>query len=197
MIRGKTVDEYIANTPNWAEPKLTIVRNIALDVGLTETVKWGAPVYSHKTNILGLGAFKNWVSIWFFNGVFLADDQNILLTAQDKTKGLRQWRFLPDEDVPVEKMRAYILEAMANDEKGLKIEPKRNDEPIEIPLLLKEALEAKPGLMKLFESMSPSHQREYCGYINEAKREETKQRRVEKSIGLIASNKGLNDKYKK
>ena len=197
MIRGKTVDEYISKAPDWAQEKLNAVRQIALDCGLNEAVKWGAPAYVHKTNILGLGAFKNWVSIWFHQGVFLADEAGHLTAAQDETRGLRQWRFLPEEPIPVELMKQYILEAIDNYEKGLKISPKKNTSPVVIPEILKEALKAKPQLWSILQGMTASHQREYCEYINEAKRDETKLRRVEKSIELIAKGAGLNDKYKR
>lgn len=197
MVRAKTVDEYIAKAPDWAQPKLETVRAIALDCGLDETVKWGGPVYVHKTNVLGLGAFKNWVSIWFFNGVFLTDERKLLLTAQAKTKALRQWRFLPVQDIPVDLMKAYIIEAIENDEKGLKITPEKSKRPAEIPALLAEALQAKKGFFEQFSAMSKAQQHEYCAYIKEAKREETKVRRVQKSIELIAKGIGLNDKYKK
>jgi len=176
---------------------LEIVRQIALDLGLSETIKWGGPVYVHKGNVVGLGAFKNWVSIWFFNGVFLADEQKVLLAAQDTTKAMRQWRFKPEEQVPEELMKRYISEAIANDENGLKVTPTRNTKMVETPEILMEALRAKPTLLKAYQSMSASHKREYSEYVNEAKKEETKHRRVQKCIDLIAEQKDLNHKYKK
>ncbi len=196
MIKGKTVDEYILNSPTWAQPKLEEIRQIAVELGLKEDVKWGGPAYIHKTNIVGLGAFKNWVAVWFHQGVFLSDSAKKLVAAQDKTKGLRQWRFMPDEEIPVDLLKAYISEAIANDENGLKISPKKKAKQVELPDVLEEALKSKPQLWSIFQEMPYSHQREYCEYINEAKRPETKVRRVQKSIDLIAKGAGLNDKYK-
>ncbi len=62
---------------------------------MKETIKWGAPVYTlDYKNIVGLGAFKSYVGLWFFQGALLNDEKKKLINAQeDKTKALRQWRF--------------------------------------------------------------------------------------------------------
>ena len=63
--------------------------------GLEETVKWGGPVYvADGKNIVGLGAFKSYFALWFFQGALLADQEKVLVNAQEgRTKALRQWRF--------------------------------------------------------------------------------------------------------
>ena len=48
-----------------------------------------------------------------------------------------------------------------------------------------------------FEKMSYSHQKEYVEYIMEAKREETRESRIQKSIEKIAEAKSHNWKYEK
>ncbi|MCH7772721.1 MAG: YdeI/OmpD-associated family protein, partial [Bacteroidetes bacterium] len=47
-----------------------------------------------------------------------------------------------------------------------------------------------------FNSLSLSKQREYAEYISEAKRDETKQKRLLKIVPIILKGKGLNDKYR-
>lgn len=47
---------------------------------------------------------------------------------------------------------------------------------------LREALERSPAAKAAFERMPPSHKREHIGYIDEAKRPETRARRIEKTI---------------
>ncbi|MFN4764445.1 YdeI/OmpD-associated family protein [Gillisia sp. Q332] len=51
-------------------------------------------------------------------------------------------------------------------------------------------------LRNAFSGLSPGKQREYSEYIIEAKRDETKQKRIEKIIPMIKVGMGLNDKYK-
>ncbi len=50
---------------------------------------------------------------------------------------------------------------------------------------LATALAAKPGALKIFESMPPSHQREYNKHVAEAKKEETRASRAEKAVQKI------------
>ena len=46
-----------------------------------------------------------------------------------------------------------------------------------------------------FEAFSPSHRREYVEWITEAKREETREKRVAKAVEWIAEGKGRNWRY--
>lgn len=85
---------------------------------------------------------------------------------------------------------------MANSEAGLEVKPKRNTKPIVIPKELKAALKKNEELTYLFNEFSLSKQREFCEYILSAKREATKQSRLEKIIPMILSKVGLNDKYR-
>jgi hypothetical protein len=61
-------------------------------------------------------------------------------------------------------------------------EPLPNDE---VPDLLARALEMNARARSAWESMPPSHRRRYVGFITEAKREETRARRVEDSMRQI------------
>ena len=58
-------------------------------------------------------------------------------------------------------------------------EPLPNDE---VPEVLARALKTSAPARKAWESMPPSHRRRYVGFITEAKRDETRARRVEDSI---------------
>lgn len=58
---------------------LKILHSIIINTELTETIKWNAPVYElNGKKLMGLGAFKHHFGIWFFNGIFLKDEQNSL-----------------------------------------------------------------------------------------------------------------------
>ena len=51
-------------------------------------------------------------------------------------------------------------------------------------------------LATIFESLTLTKKREFTEYISSAKRDDTKQKRLEKIIPMILNNIGLNDKYK-
>ena len=94
MSPAEKVTRYIQQHSEWMV-LLTEIREILKSTSLVEEIKWGAPAYTYNKKILvGLGAFKNHMGIWFHQGVLLKDTHKKLMNAQEgKTKALRQWRF--------------------------------------------------------------------------------------------------------
>ena len=198
MKKINSVEEYIEENVHFSEA-LIILRHIINTTELQETIKWNAPVYAlNNKNVLGLGAFKNHFGIWFFNGVFLKDEFKLLENAQEnKTKTLRQMRFEKLEDIDKNIVLAYVKEAIENQRLGKELKAIRTTKKdIIIPLELKVELDSKVSLAVAFNNLSLSKQREYCEYIDNAKRESTKQTRLEKIKPMILENIGLHDKYK-
>jgi len=147
-------------------------------------------------NVAGLVAFKSFVAIWFLNVVFLKDKQKKLINAQEGvTKALRQWRFSSVDEIEPELIKAYIDEAINNQQAGKTIKPAKN-KPLIIPELLADVLVKKPKLKDCFRQFSLSKQREFADYLVQAKKEATKIRRLAKIEALILAKIGLNDKYK-
>ncbi len=192
------VTAYISNTEKWTQ-ELTLLRSFLLELELEETIKWGIPAYVYKgKNIMGMSAFKNYLGLWFHQGVIINDEYNVLMNAQEgKTKAMRQWRFYSIEELDKVKIENYALQAMKNVELGKEIKPTRNKKPLEIPQLLQDQFDANEELKSKFESFSLSKQREFTEYITSAKREATKISRLEKITPMILNNIGLNDKYRK
>lgn len=197
MQKIYSVEEYIEVNSHYTEA-LTILRKIINTTELEETIKWSMPTYCYKgKNVLGIGAFKNHFCLWFHNGVFLKDEHNLLINAQEnKTKALRQMRFETQSDINQHIVLAYVNEAIENQKLGKEIKPKRQTKPVIIPEELKSILNSNADLNSCFKALTPSKQREYCEYISEAKREATKQTRLEKITPMILKGVGLHDKYK-
>jgi hypothetical protein len=63
---------------------------------------------------------------------------------------------------------------------------KKDDEvrEVEVPPAFK-ILMKKEGLLTFFESLSYTHRKEYCRWITEAKKEETRARRLEKAVEML------------
>ena len=195
MQKAKDVNEYIEIHAKDAEI-LKVVRDLAINCGLEECIKWGAPTYTYKKkNLIGLVAFKNYVGLWFYEGALLSDFASKLLNAQEgKTKALRQWRMSSVEEVDAATIRAYIIESMDNVDKGKKIVFEKK-EGLTVPAELINALNGE--LEQAFNQMTTAKKREYAECVSSAKREETKLKRIEKIIPLIKEGVGLMDKYKK
>ena len=60
-----------------------------------------------------------------------------------------------------------------------------------VPAYIKKALQADARAWQLFEQLAPSYRRQYIGWIDSAKRQETKQRRLAEAVGLLAAGKKL------
>lgn len=197
MKRYKTVDEYILNAEN-GKDLLLVLRHILKQTELVETVKWGAPCYTiNGKNVAGLGAFKSYVGLWFYQGALLKDEAKVLINAQeDKTKALRQWRFATVEEIDEQLILHYLNEAIENQKQNKTIKADRS-KPLIIPPELKKALLNDHELKDCFASFTKGKQREFADHISEAKQEKTKLARLQKVIPLIKQNIGLHDKYRK
>lgn len=191
------VDHYIQKQEKWKE-ELKAIRSVLLSLNLEEDIKWGIPAYVFKgKNIIGMSAFKNYCGLWFHHGVFLKDEENLLINAQkDKTKGLRQMRFYSLAEIDLEVIKKYVLEAIENCKKGKEIKPKKNTKPLKIPKELTDEFSKNKKLDNAFQTFTLSKKREFCEFISSAKRDATKLARIEKIIPLILSGKSLYHKYK-
>lgn len=192
----KNVEEYLIKHQAW-EQELILLREILLSTDLKETIKWGTPVYTiNGKNLVGIAAFKNHCALWFYNGALLKKNTELLHNAQEgKTKALRQIRFKKDEAIKADILLNYIEEAIQIQLEGKEIKASKN-KPLIIPSELKKELKNNPKLKSAFHNLGKGKQRDYAEYISEAKRESTKQTRLERIIPMILEGKGLNDKYK-
>ena len=156
MKRFRTVDEYIANADCW-RAELSRLREILRSTPLEETVKWGAPCYTHKgKNVVGLAAFKDWFCLWFHQGALLADGDKVLINAQEgKTKALRQWRMTSSKDIRAAIIRRYVKEAIAHVEAGKEIKVDRAKSVL-VPDELRNAMRRHKGATAAFLVVSPA-----------------------------------------
>lgn len=199
MKKVANVEEYIARHPEWAEA-IEFLRALLLETELEETIKWGAPVYTLRgKHVVGIGAFKSYMGLWFFQGALLSDEKGLLINAQEgTTKALRQMRFQSAAEIDPETVRAYVNEAILNQRQGREIKPaKPGTKPLEIPVELRQALDADDALRQAFEALNRTRQRECAEYVGSVKQEKTRQQRLRKIIPLILEGRSPSDKYRK
>lgn len=184
------------NSIKWTE-ELSLLAEIIQKAPLEKTIKWGAEVYTFQgKNVISYAGFKNYFALWFYNGVFLKDTNNVLINAQKgKTKSLRQWRFTSINEIDEEIILDYIAEAIEIEKKGLKIKAEKF-KAIPPPQLLLDEFNKDENLKNAFEKLSPGKQKEYIIFISEAKQQTTKIRRLKKILPMILTGIGLNDKYR-
>lgn len=196
MIKARTADEFFKKAPQWRS-ELNTVREVLKATGLTEEVKWGAPCYTlDGVNVVGLGAFKSYFGLWFFQGALLKDERKVLVNAQEeRTKAQRQWRMTSAADIDEKLIGRYVKEAASIAKSGRSIAkspPKRLVMPAELQKTLAENKKAAAA----FKMLTPGRQREFADYISSAKQPETKSKRISKILPMILAGAGLNDKYR-
>ncbi len=69
--------------------------------------------------------------------------------------------------------------------------PQRFQMPATVPRYIQAALRKQPAAWRYFEGLASSHRRRYIGWIESAKREETKARRLQEAIRLLTAGKPL------
>ena len=197
MEKNKTAEAYYA-TEHLYKEAITHLRNLAKKTEAVETCKWGMPVYTvNNKNVFGICRFKTLFGIWFFQGVFLNDEKGVLQNAQEgKTKAMRHWNFNSIEDIDDEMVTAYMNEAIENQKLGKEVKPAKKNATFVMPEQLKSALKKDAQLNAAFKSFSPYKQKEFAEYLNEAKQEKNKLKRLEKILPMIEGGIGLNDAYR-
>jgi hypothetical protein len=75
------------------------------------------------------------------------------------------------------------------DEVTVAVEPDTEPRLIEVPAELKKAFRIEKEAKAFFNKLSYTHQREYVNWINEAKREETRQSRILKAVEMLRQGK--------
>ncbi len=188
------VEWFFNKSGKWQEAYQEL-REIVLDCGLTEELKWGCPCYTNqKSNIVLIHGFKDYCALLFMQGALLKDPKKILVQKTANVQSARQIRFTDIEEIFINKsiIKVYIKEAIKNDKAGLKVEMKTTTE-YEIPEEFQVALKEMPELKTAFSKLTPGRQRGYLLYFSSAKQSKTRMERVEKCIPQILDNKGLDD----
>ncbi len=175
--------------------EMNALREIALESGLEEEVKWGFPAYTFKKkNIFMLGSFKEYSSIMFFKGALLSDPENILVQPTENSNSGRQLRFTNAKEIlKIKKtILQYIFEATELEKSGAKVEAKKTSE-YPMPDELKNKFKELPELKAAFEKLTPGRQRGYLLHFSQAKQSATRLSRIEKCMESIFNGKGMNE----
>ena len=175
--------------------ELQELRQILLESGLKEELKWSMPCYTaNGKNVLILSAFKEYCSLNFFNGHLLNDPKNLLVKAGEHSQAARQFRFRNYEAVKLqqEDIRNFIRQAMELELSGKPV-PKIQAPSIQWPEELADALANNPTLDGAFRALTPGRQRSYLLHLSSAKQASTRKARMERCITGILAGKGFNE----
>ena len=188
------VDWYFTEAEKWQD-EIEILREIALDCGLSEELKWGCPCYTfQKNNIVLIHTFKEYCALLFFKGALLKDESGILIQQTENVQAARQIRFTNVTEITEKQaiVKAHIYQAIEVEKAGLKVELKKTTE-FKMPEEFQATLNEYPDLKTAFEVLTPGRQRAYLLHFSQPKQSKTREARIEKSIPKILDGKGLED----
>ncbi len=156
-----------------------------------EDWKWG-PNFNVQGMVCGVWGFKDHVKLEFFKGSMMKDKHRLFNDGANN-RGNRSIDFTKDDKIADKKIMEYLKEAAALNKKGIK--PVKKQIVFDMPNELCDALNKDKKAKAYFESLAPSHRRDYAVYIGEAKQEATRLRRLDKVLDMLEEKRTLNDKY--
>ncbi|WP_029288828.1 YdeI family protein [Pedobacter sp. R20-19] len=194
------VDQYIIKSAPFAIPILDHLRNLVhqADARIEEKIKWGMPFFDFKGPVCHMAAFKNHCAFGFWKGALIEDEFNIFkerTNAMGMLGKIKSFADLPADEILI----AYIQQAIQLNEDGIKLpaKPKASPQPLVIPQYFIDALQEDFVAMDVFQNFSISNKKDYIIWLEEAKTESTRQKRLATAIEWMSEGKTRMWKYKK
>lgn len=190
------VDAYIGKAKPFAQPILEHLRELVHRAcpEVEESVKWSQPFFSYKGTILAnMAGFKEHCHFGFW-------DKGMAEELRNSGDGPLK-RIVTLKELPADKqMLTWIRQTAAHVDDGTYRSPiaereKKVKPEAKVPADLTAALKKNKAAHAAFAKFSPSCRREYVQWIEEAKREETRAKRVATAVEWITEGKQRNWKY--
>jgi uncharacterized protein YdeI (YjbR/CyaY-like superfamily) len=195
------IDAYIAKSAPFARPILKHIRSVIHEgcPDVVEGMKWSHPHFDYKGIFCGVAAFKQHCTFGFWKHALLVDRIKEMprLGAEEMGQfgSLKSVSDLPSRAV----LLRIVKEAAVLNDLGIKPAPRKvtpkKDRVLEVPDYFMKAVRKNKKALATFEDASYSFRKEYVTWITEAKREETRQRRLETAVEWLAEGKSRNWKY--
>jgi len=197
-VRSPLVDAYIAKSRPFAQPILEHLRATVHSAcpDVVEEMKWSMPHFTHHGMMAGMAAFKEHCTFGFWKAKLIMEQDEMSREAMGHFGCIRSLDDLPSKRT----IAGYVRKAAKLNEEGVKVPRKarpRAARPVSVPADLAAALRRSRKAREAFASFSPSHQREYIEWITEAKRAETRERRLATTIEWLEEGKPRHWKYAK
>jgi len=201
-ILDKRIDDYIDKSAEFARPILKHLRQLVHQANpdIKETIKWGFASFDFKGPLCSMASFKQHCVFGFWKSKLLNDPEGHLSEranqggeAMGNLGRITSLSDLPPDEVLID----FIKEASRLNEEGIKLPapPKKDKGELIIPDDLAEGLKMNSAAQSVFNKFSISNKREYVEWLNEAKSEDTRTRRLETALEWMAEGKVRNWKY--
>lgn len=198
------IDAYIEKSADFARPILNHLRGIihAACPDVVETWKWSFPNFDYKgSTMCSMGAFKAHCTFGFWKAAIMPDPDGILTVTEREAMG-HMGKITSLKDLPKDAiLKKYIKAAMKLNDEGVKLpRAKRTDtdkDALSTPADFAALLKKNKAADKVFKDFSYSARKEYIEWIEEAKTEATRTKRMTQAVEWIAEGKSRHWKYQK
>jgi uncharacterized protein YdeI (YjbR/CyaY-like superfamily) len=201
-MKDNRIDQYIEGSADFAKPILDHLRTLVHQAcpEVEEKIKWGFPHFDYKGVYTSMAAFKEHCAFNFWKVKLMADPHKLFGEKDERAMGnfgrIRTLNDLPSDEILME----YLLEARKLNDQGVKVTPKKPSEKektaLAVPDDLQAALSKNLAAQVFFDKFSYSQRKEYIMWINEAKTEETRAKRIGTTVEWVSEGKTRNWKYK-
>ena len=139
-----------------------------------------------------MAAFKQHATFGFWRGSLIVGKSDEPMSGMGQFGRLASIDDLP----PRQELEAMVKKAMQLTDEGVKPpRDKHKKAPFTVPQDLRAAIDAVPAAAATFDGFAPSCQREYVDWVTEAKRDETRSKRLAQTVIWLAEGKKRNWKY--
>lgn len=198
------VDAYIARQAGFARPILTHLRALvhAACPEAGEAIKWSMPFFTIAgRNLCNMAGFKAHVAFGFWENA-AAKDASAVGDAGGGTSAMGQFgRLTSLSDLPDDATMTTLIAQAADRARSRAAAPSSAPRPARAPLPMPPELEAaianNPDAAVHWAAFTPGKIRDYAEWIGEAKRPETRDKRIAEAVGWIAEGKDRNWKYRR
>ena len=196
----KQVDAYIAKSADFAKPILIHLRELVHKAcpEVQEVIKWGFPNFDYKGVMCNMASFKEHCSFGFWKASFMNDPKKFLQVSDRGSMGNFD-RITSLKDLPSDKILIdFIKQAADLNERGVKRKVKvtpKGSKTIDTPDYFAKVLKKNKMAEEIFENFAYSHRKEYIMWFEEAKTEETRNKRLAQAVEWMAEGKPRNWKY--
>jgi len=174
------------------EAEMAAMRRVLAGFGMHEECKWGKPTYTvNGRNVVIMQGFKEYFALGFFQGALLKDPGKVLVQLGQVHAG-RVMKFTSAKDIRAKArtIKAYVREAIAVEQAGLRMAPKKtSDYPV--PEELTARFRKDPRFKRAFEALTPGRQRGYLYHFAAARQSATRAARIDRAMRAIFEGRGF------
>jgi uncharacterized protein YdeI (YjbR/CyaY-like superfamily) len=201
--KNAKISEYIQSSASFAKPILHHFRTLVHEVcpETEEKIKWGFPHFDYLGGpMCSMASFKQHCAIGFWKASLMKNGKKLVEMAKSEEAMGHLGKLTSLKDLPGDAiLKSYLREAMRLNEEGIKLKPKKASssqlKEIQVPEDFRKFLSLNKKALKYFEKLPMGHKKEYVAWIEGAKTESTRLKRIANATERLQEGTASNRKH--